>query len=62
MPHHRALDARVMLRFTGTGRSCARRTLPISPPYDGPGQPTALAAANVAYEVLSLRALTQRQG
>jgi agmatinase len=29
----------------------------VSPPYDGPGQPTALAAANVAYELLSLRAL-----
>jgi len=28
----------------------------VSPPYDGPGQPTALAAANVAYELLSLRA------
>ena len=32
----------------------------VSPPYDGPGQPTALAAANVAYELLSLRALAQR--
>jgi agmatinase len=32
----------------------------VSPPYDGPGQQTALAAANVAYELLSLRALTQR--
>jgi agmatinase len=31
----------------------------VSPPYDGPGQQTALAAANVAYEVLSLRALAQ---
>jgi agmatinase len=31
----------------------------VSPPYDGPGQPTALAAANVAYELLSLRALGQ---
>jgi agmatinase len=31
----------------------------VSPPYDGPGQPTALAAANVAYEILSLRALAQ---
>jgi agmatinase len=31
----------------------------VSPPYDGPGQPTALAAANVAYELLSLRALAQ---
>jgi agmatinase len=29
----------------------------VSPPYDGPGQPTALAAANVAYELLSLRAV-----
>lgn len=32
----------------------------VSPPYDGPGQQTALAAANVAYELLSLRALGQR--
>jgi len=32
----------------------------VSPPYDGPGQQTALAAANVAYELLGLRALTQR--
>ncbi|MGH3048705.1 MAG: arginase family protein, partial [Gaiellaceae bacterium] len=30
----------------------------VSPPYDGPGQQTALAAANVAYELLCLRALT----
>jgi agmatinase len=29
----------------------------VSPPYDGPGQQTALAAATVAYELLSLRAL-----
>lgn len=29
----------------------------VSPPYDGPGQVTALAAANVLYELLSLRAL-----
>jgi agmatinase len=28
----------------------------VSPSYDGPGQQTALAAANVAYELLSLRA------
>jgi agmatinase len=31
----------------------------VSPPYDGPGQQTALAAANIAYELLSLRALAQ---
>jgi agmatinase len=29
----------------------------VSPPYDGPGQPTALAAATIAYELLGLRAL-----
>jgi agmatinase len=29
----------------------------VSPPYDAPGQQTALAAATVAYELLSLRAL-----
>jgi agmatinase len=29
----------------------------VSPPYDGPGMVTALAAANVVYELLSLRAL-----
>ncbi len=34
----------------------------VSPPYDGPGQPTALAAANVAYELLSLRAVAKPQG
>jgi agmatinase len=29
----------------------------VSPPYDGPGMQTALAAANIAYDLLSLRAL-----
>jgi agmatinase len=29
----------------------------VSPPYDGPGQVTALAAANVAWELLALRAV-----
>jgi agmatinase len=33
----------------------------VSPPYDGPGQQTALAAANVAYELLSLHALNYRR-
>jgi agmatinase len=31
----------------------------VSPPYDGPGQVTALAAATVAYELLSLRAMQE---
>jgi agmatinase len=29
----------------------------VSPPYDGPGQITALAAANIAWELLALRAV-----
>jgi agmatinase len=33
----------------------------VSPPYDGVGQQTALAAANVAYELLSLKALTAQR-
>ncbi len=32
----------------------------VSPPYDGPGQPTALLAANVAWEFLALSALGSR--
>jgi agmatinase len=32
----------------------------VSPPYDGPGQITSLAAANVAFEMLSLAALAKR--
>jgi len=34
----------------------------VSPPYDGTGQQTALAAANVAYELLSLRSLARGGG
>jgi agmatinase len=33
----------------------------VSPAYDGPGQQTALAAANVAYELLALRALASAE-
>jgi agmatinase len=32
----------------------------VSPPYDGPGQPTALAAANVVWELIALRATAPR--
>ena len=32
----------------------------VSPAYDGPGQPTAIAAANVAYELLTLDVLAER--
>jgi agmatinase len=30
----------------------------VSPPYDGPGQPTATAAANIALDLLALRAVS----
>jgi agmatinase len=32
----------------------------VAPPYDGPGQPTALLAANVAWEFLALSAIASR--
>ena len=39
------------LRFTGFD------VVEVSPPYDGPGQPTAVAASNVAFELLTLDVL-----
>jgi agmatinase len=39
------------LRFSGYD------VVEVSPPYDGPGQPTAIAAANVAFELLTLDVL-----
>ena len=39
------------LRFSGFD------VVEVSPPYDGPGAPTAVAAANVAYELLTLDVL-----
>jgi agmatinase len=41
------------LRFSGFD------VVEVSPPYDGPGQPTAVAAANVAYELLTLAAIAR---
>jgi arginase family enzyme len=31
----------------------------VAPAYDSPGQPTAVAAANVAFDLLALRALSE---
>ena len=31
----------------------------VAPAYDSPGQPTALLAANIAWEAISLRALAR---
>ena len=42
------------LRFSGYD------VVEVSPPYDGPGQPTAVAAANVAFEQLTLDVLADR--
>lgn len=39
------------LRFSGCD------VVEVSPPYDGPGQPTAVSAANVAFELLTLDVL-----
>ncbi len=41
------------LRFSGYD------LVEVSPPYDGPGQPTAIAASNVAYELLTLDVLAR---
>ena len=41
-------------------RFCGYDVVEVSPPYDGPGAPTAVAAANVAYELLTLDVLATR--
>jgi len=44
------------LRFTGYD------VVEVSPPYDGPGQPTGVAAANAAFELLTLDVLGRTPG
>ena len=51
-------EALAFLRALGGIALAGADVVEVSPPYDGPGQQTALAAANVAYELLSLKALT----
>jgi agmatinase len=46
---------RALRGLTFTGYDVAE----VSPPYDGPGQPTAVAAANVAFELLTLDVLAR---
>ena len=55
-------EALAFLRALGGIDLAGADVVEVSPPYDGPGQQTALAAANVAYELLSLRALSIAQG
>lgn len=49
-------DAVAFLRALRGLRLAAADVVEVSPSYDGPGQITALAAANVAWELLALRA------
>jgi agmatinase len=50
-------EALAFVRALRGARLAGCDVVEVSPPYDGPGQVTALAAANVAYELLSLRAI-----
>ncbi len=50
-------DAQRLLRSLAGMPFVGFDVVEVSPPYDPPGQPTALAAANVAYEMLALTAI-----
>lgn len=52
---HEALE---LLRSLRGIRLAGCDVVEVSPPYDAPGQPTALAAANVLWELLALKAAT----
>jgi agmatinase len=49
-------EAVTLLRSLKGIRLAGCDVVEVAPPYDGPGQPTALAAANVLWELLALRA------
>jgi agmatinase len=51
-------EAVALLRSLRGIRPVGCDVVEVSPPYDGPGQQTALAAANVLWELLALRAAT----
>jgi agmatinase len=50
-------EALAFLRALRGIRLAGADVVEVSPAYDGPGQPTALAAANVAYDLFALRAV-----
>jgi agmatinase len=58
LPH----DAIPILRTLRRRRFSGYDVVEVAPPYDTAGQSTALLAANVAYELLALTALTRRDG
>ena len=53
-------EAVALLRALRGVRLVGCDVVEVAPPYDGPGQPTALAAANVALDLLALYALSRR--
>jgi agmatinase len=55
LPH----EALVLLRSLAGMRFVGYDVVEVSPPYDGPGQTTALLAANIAYELLALSAVAR---
>jgi agmatinase len=57
LPH----EALALLRSLAGMRFRGFDVVEVSPPYDGPGQGTAMLAANVAYEFLALAALAGRR-
>jgi len=62
-PEVGGLSTREALGFVRTLRGLSFSgcdVVEVSPPYDGPGQQTAVAAANVAYEQLTLDVLAER--
>ena len=55
-----AREALAFLRALAGIRFVGFDVVEVAPPYDGPGQTTAMLAANVAYEFLALSALARR--
>jgi agmatinase len=57
-----AAQALAYLRALAGISFCGFDVVEVSPPYDSPGQITSLLAANIAYEMLALAALTRGAG
>jgi len=53
-------EALAFLRALGGIRLVGCDVVEVAPPYDGPGQATALAAANIALDLLALYAVSRR--
>ena len=53
-------EALAFLRSLRGLRLAGADVVEVAPAYDGPGQPTALAAANTAWEILALHATAPR--